>query len=386
MLRAVTEVEFLQKGDGRNLGFSFDFVHEFEASDTWVDLTNQCKITFPKNVYVKNQQGQLISLGGTNPDVQVNSLFHRGDYVSISMGYYRYSDSGVETKEVATVFQGYISKVTSKKPIQLECEDNMWLLKQRPCKPTSLKKTDYIEDYIEQQLQGTGFTVNKKTKTTVGALIIGNETVAQLLARLRKDFHLEAYFRGDELRIGSQVYLESDNNGKTVWEFIFQQNIISDELEFKRLDDIILSAVCHSMNTKQGSTNKRGKTKTKQERLSVLVYMKGGKFQYIEKKEGVDFPANEEGERRTLFFPNVTSAKELADKGIDELKKYYYQGFRGKFTTFGIPYVRQGDNIIIRDRLMPDRDGKYKVRGVKYSGGIHGHRQEIILDYKLQTG
>jgi len=282
------------------------------------------------------------------------------------------------------VFQGYISKVTSKKPIVLECEDNMWLLKQIPCTPKSLSKNDSIEDYLRTQLKGTSFTVNAVTSTSVGALIINNETVAELLSRLRKEFHLEAYFRGSELRIGSQVYLESDNVGKTVWEFIFQQNIISDDLEFKRIDDIILSAVCHSMNTKDGSTNKQGKTKTKQERLSVLVYIKGGKFQYIEKKEGVEFPANEEGERRTLFFPNITSAKELADKGIDELKKYYYQGFRGKFTTFGIPYVNQGDNIIIRDRLMPDRDGKYKVRGVNYSGGINGHRQEIILDYKLQ--
>lgn len=386
MFRCITEISFEQQGSGRNLAFTFNFVTEFEASDTWVDLTNQCKIKFPKNIYIKNKQGQLISLGGTNPDVQVNTLFHKGDKVTVAMGYYVYDTSGNETKEVATVFTGFISYVTSKKPIVLECEDNMWLLKQIPCTPKVLAKTDSIEDYLRTQLQGTGFTVNATTQTSVGQLRIENETVAQLLQRLRKDYHLEAYFRGGELRLGSQVYLESDNVGKPTYEFIFQQNIVSDELEFKRIDDIILSAVCNSMVTKTGAANKKGKSKTKQERLSILIYMdkQTKEFKYIEKKEGVDFPANNEGERRTLFFPNISTAKELFDLGKKELVKYYYEGFRGKFTTFGIPYVRQGDNIIIRDRLMPDRDGKYKVRGVVYKGGINGHRQEIILDYKLQ--
>ena len=383
MLRTITEIEFLQKGTGRNLGFSFDFVNEFECTNSWVDLTNQCKITFPKNVYVKSLTGEKIPLGGTNKDVQVDTLFHRGDYVSISMGYYRYSN-GIETKEISTVFQGYISKVASKKPIVLECEDNMWLLKQTPCTPKTFGANDTLENYISSLISPLGFTVNLTTQTNLKGLIVTNETVAQLLARLRKDYHLEAYFKGNELRVGSLVYLPSDNVGKPVWEFIFQQNIISDELSFQRKDDIKLSAVCNSVVTKVNGTNKKGASKTKTERLSVLVYTdKNGEFKYIEKQQGVDFPANDEGERRTLFFPNITTTKELFDRGVNELKKYYYTGFKGKFVTFVIPYITLGDNIILRDKLMPDRDGKYKVRSVKYSGGVNGHRQEIELDYKL---
>ena len=127
MFKCFTEIEFNQKGTGRNLGFTFNFVNEFEATDTWVDLTNQCKITFPKNVYVKDTNGQLISLGGANTKVLVDNLFHRGDALTVSYGYYRYDKRGNETLEVATVFQGFISKVESKKPIVLDCEDNMWL-------------------------------------------------------------------------------------------------------------------------------------------------------------------------------------------------------------------------------------------------------------------
>ena len=60
MVRCVTYVSFQQiekNGDGRNLAFTFDFVNEYEGSDTWVDLTNQLKLTFPKNIYVKDANG-----------------------------------------------------------------------------------------------------------------------------------------------------------------------------------------------------------------------------------------------------------------------------------------------------------------------------------------
>jgi len=385
MMRCITVITFEQQGEGRNQKFTFDFVHEFEVSSSWVDLTNQAKITLPKNIYVKDANGDLLPLGGTGQTKLVDNLFRRGDKVTINFGYYTYNN-GREYKDLPQepIFKGYISRVTSKKPIVLECEDNMWLLKQIPCKPQVWSKNKSLEDLFKELLTGTPFTVNSTTQTSVGDLAIGNETVAQLLARLRKDFHLEAYFKGNELRLGSLVYLPSDNEGVKPYEFIFQQNIISDDLQFQRKDDVKLSAVCNSVVTKVGSNNKKGQQKTKQQRLSVLVYTDAkGEFKYIEKQQGVDFPANDEGERRTLFYPNISTAKELFELGKNELSKYYYNGFKGNFTTFGIPYVQFGDDIVIKDRIMPDRNGKYKVRGVKYSGGINGHRQVVTLDYKL---
>lgn len=384
MVRCITEVSFQQierDSDGRKIAFTFDFINEFQGSDTWVDLTNQLKLTFPKNIYVRDEHKNLIPLGGTTPAALINNLFRRGDKVSLNFGYYTYDNYGREVKDMpeSPVFQGYISKVTSKKPIQIECEDNMWLLKQIPCKAQTWPKDKTVEDLFRSLLQGTNFTVNGTTQTTIGDFIIQNETVAQLLARLRKEYHLEAYFRGDELRIGSQVYIESE---AITHNFAFQKNIISDELEWQRKDDIKLSAVCNSVITSENGTNKKGQTKTKEEQISVLVYSSPSGWKYIVKQKGVDFPANEEGERRTLFYPNVSDPTILAQRGVDELKKYFYEGFKGKFTTFGIPWVKQGDNVMITDPVMPDRNGQYKVRGVKYKGGVKGHRQTIILDYK----
>jgi len=384
MMRCVTEIKFKASPESkRDLQFTFNFVNEFEFSDSWVDLTNQAKITLPKNIYVIDKNGNKLNLGGTEPNKLIDNLFRRGDSVSINYGYYTY-ENGNEVLDMPEnpIFEGFITAVGSKRPIVLECEDNMWKLKQIPCKPQVWPKEKSVEDLLKTLLQGTDFTVNGLTKTTVGDLVIQDETVAQLLARLQKDFHFEAYFKGNELRIGSLVYIEDE--AKT-FTFEFQKNIISDELVFQRKDDVKLSAICESVNTVDGGTNKKGQTKTKEERLTVLVYYdKTGVAQYKEKKKGEDLPENVEGERRKLFYPNVKSAKDLFEKGIAELEKYYYTGFKGKFTTFAIPYVQMGDNVIIKDKLMPDRDGKYKVKSVNYTGGINGHRQIIELHYKMR--
>ena len=384
MVRCITEVYFEQVATAsepsRNLKLNFDFAKEYSASDSWASLTNQAKIIFPKNIYVIDSNKQKFALGGTQPSKQLDTLFRRGDKIEIRYGYYMYGSK--ETKEVNSIFKGFVSKVTSKMPIQLDCEDNMWLLKQMQCKPQTWPKTKTVEALMKSLLEGTGFTVNALTETTVGDLVIQDETIAQLIGRLRKDFHLEAYFKGDELRIGSVVYIPSE---ALEHKFEFQKNIISDQLEYKRKDDVKLSAICESINTVDGTeTNKKGHKKTTNNRLQVLVYCDtSGNFKHIEKQKDVDFPANTDGERRTLFFPNVDSVEKLAQLGEDELKKYYYDGFKGKFTTFAIPFAKLGDNARISDAFLPDRNGLYKIREVEYSGGINGHRQIITLDYKL---
>jgi hypothetical protein len=52
----------------------------------------------------------------------------RGDKVTIEAGYKYYNRDLREIIDTAILFQGYISKVNSKIPIELELEDNMWKL------------------------------------------------------------------------------------------------------------------------------------------------------------------------------------------------------------------------------------------------------------------
>jgi hypothetical protein len=158
---------------------------------------------------------------------------------------------------------------------------------------------------------------------------------------------------------------------------------------YTRTDDMELSAVCYSVNKIELAglgTTRGGKKRTRHKRLEALVTIRNGRVtSYVRKDNSLqsDFAPNINGERRTLYFWNVQTADELIRLGTAELKKYYYQGLKGKFVTFGIPYVRSGDNVDILDDVLPERNGRYKVRSVGYTGGVGGLRQEIELDYLI---
>ena len=373
----------------RNNVIEFNFCNQWDASENWTDLTNRGKITIPKNVFARNARtGAPFDIG--NRKEYITNLFRRGDKVEITTGYYKYSaNTGNESLETYIAFTGYISKVNSKIPVTLELEDNMWQLKQLPAEGGTnglFRASQYTwENVLRELMKTTPFTVNALTKTNIGDFRLESyETVAQVIERVRKDYHLEAYFRGNELRTGSKVYIDSEAVEST---FKFQQNIISDDLEYSRKDDVVLSAICYSVNKFElTGTTKRGRKKTTSKRLEILVYTdRKGTFKYIEKTKDKSFPENVQGERRTFYFNNVKSVTDLFNKGVDQLKKYYYTGFKGKFTTFAIPFIKLGDNVNLLDDKLPERNGRYKVKGVEYTymGGTDGYRQIIELDYLI---
>jgi len=365
----------------RRRTFVFDFITEFECTDSWEEMTNTAALTFPKNIYVRDENNKLFSFSGENKNIggfTGEPLFLRGDTVRIEAGYRYYDKIGNEINNINVLFQGYITKVDAKTPVKLECEDNMYKLKQLQCPNKLWSGKQYtLEGILREILAGTEFTVNALTSTKIGDIRTENETVAQFLERMKDEYRLSAYFRGFELRVGVLVYLEREAVTRV---FKFQHNIISDELTYQRRDDVQLSAVAYSVNeVNVNKTTKDGKSKKKNERLECFVYSENGSFKTKEKP----YPENTGGERRTLYFYGVNNVNDLAEKAKDELEKYYYQGMRGKFTTFIIPYVRMGDNAELIDDILPERNGIYKIKSVRYTGGINGHRQEIELDYKI---
>lgn len=397
MYRVVTRITFVQQPNAdfpnRNRTLIYNFASQYETTDSWRSLTNTCQITIPKNVYVRDANGKLVNLSGTTVNIggfgNNAPLFMKGDQVTVEAGYRFYDAFGNEKLLTSTWFTGYIRNVGSKKPIVLECEDNMYKLKQIIAPNKTYSATTTMESIITELVAGTGFTVNVLTKTTLGEFSTHNETVAEVLGRLQKDYHFYPYFRGNELRVGSQVYIEQDalDSGKKV--FRFQRNIISDDLQYTRTDDLELSAVAYSVNKIELAglgTTRGGKRRTRHKRLEALVTIRNGRTtSYVRPDNSLaaDFAPNVNGERRTLYFWNVQTSAELIALAEAELKKYYYQGMKGKFVTFGIPFIRSGDNVDIMDDVLPERNGRYKVRSVKYSGGVDGLRQEIELDYLI---
>ena len=395
-------------------------------------------------------------------DISVAPLIMKGDLITINHGYlFRNQlnqdvfcstggsnifefilnrDNSLSTPK--DLFSGYVSSVQSDTPIEIKCEDNFYLLKKTPFDKTVWNKKEsngntslyglmqHVLDLVNEKFNAQSpetyplLTLldvpNSITaKFSLGYLEIGTMTCAQLLDKLKQQYHFYSTFRGNVLQFGFPIYTDSDGidsqsgtslqaNSKNFFCFndiynssgqlLVSANIFpTHDLEYSNKDDIILSATvqCKVINKIPNQSTLSGKQKTKAEKLKVLVYwdISTEKFLFENISTGIT-PSKkfdgEEGERHEFWYPVDNSnpnptIQNLVDLGIAQLKKYHYTGFRGCFTTFGFPYVEWNDNINIIDPIYSDRNGQYKVRKVIYKGGLKGLSQEIHLDYKIDV-
>lgn len=300
--------------------YQFNYVNQAEVESTWELLTDTCEITVPRKL---SFDGKAI--------VQGESLFKRGDQVTVKSGY-----DGV----LNTLFTGYVSAIKPGTNLIFMCEDAMWKLKQQTI------TRSYKEVTLKQLLADIcpiGFEV---PDVNLGQFRISHATPAQVLEELRKTYGLQSFVRDGVLYSGL-AYWPSDQQSSV---FRYQYNIIDDDLEYQRIDDVQIKVRAVSMledNTK----------------LEVEV-------------------GDPDGDLRTLTFYNLNEAdlKETAEREAERLR---YEGYRGSFETFGEPFVRHGDIAIIQDPTYPDREGSYLIKKVVYSTGVSGYRQNIFLDRKI---
>lgn len=370
----------------------FDFVNHWEFSNNWEDLSAQGKIIFPKNIYVRDTKtDKRFPLFGANK--ATGELFKKGDKIKIQTQYIYWDENlNKKTTPMNTIVEGYISNVKIEMPITIEFEDAMYLLKKTPMANKAYSGDQSIESILNEALQVTNdtFGTNFKCETTTQTLIswdnslltAENETLATFLAKLKKDAFIFTYFRGNTLRVGRSVYVDADAKTKI---FEFQNNIISSDLSFKRKDDMVLSAVASNHIQEQTGTTKDGKAKIKNKRIEVLVTLQNDKVISKVVNQGDKPDPNTDGERRTFTFLEAKTEADLIRLATEALRKYYYSGLKGKFTTFGTPYVQFGDQCQIINNKLPEQNGIYKIKGVEYSGGVEGMRQIIELDYKINV-
>ncbi len=386
MLRPKIKITFQQiksdKYPDRNAVFVMPFVTDLEISHSWKNLTDTAKLKFPRKVFFEKNNGDRFTLDGQNIIAGNESFnapfFLRGDKITIEAIYwYEGLDGSEVTPDYITLFKGYITKINPRMPVEIECEDNMFLLKQFQAKnklynASSYDSEDIVKDLINQvnaspRAQELGVTLTfhdqpQGVRTNIGNFRTLNETPAQVLERMRKMYRVNSWFKDDDLHSSMITYFPGEGIESV---FIFQQNIIQDSsLTYTRADDLRVGAKCYSVNKiKSSGVNQNGATRSTNKRLEVNV-------------------GDQDGELRTLFFYNVPTVEALKKLGEAALPRFKYEGYRGSFTTFGMPLVQHGDKVTLRDKLIPEREGKYFVHSVVTNINSGGWRQTIELDIK----
>lgn len=317
----------------------FPFVNDIEITSTWKNLTDMGTVIIPRKL---NFEGQDIVAG-------VNPLISVGDKINISVGYR--SDSNT-TRTRNNILTGYISAINPKLPIEIKVQDQMYLLKNNTITKSysTTTLTQLLKDILPAGIEYENIDVQ------IGQLRITRASTAQVLAELQKDYGLESWFRNGKLYVG----LAYVPNIRVDANFTFTKNIISDSLEYRVVEDIDISVKAISLlpnNTR-------------------LTYETGGVD-----LSGKKLPTTDSS-TRTIYAYNLNQA-DLEDFAEREIKKMKYTGFHGSFVAFGEPFVRHGDGAVLVDPVLPERNGTYLIKTVKYKFGVDGYRQEIELANKI---
>lgn len=310
----------------------FNFCNSVEIESSVQNLTDTCRIIQPKKLLV---DGQPLVAGGM-------ALIKIGDKVKVELGYEHQYD---------TVFTGYVRDVKTKIPVEIICEDEMFQLKQYSLTRTyeSVRLRDLVE-YATSKLQNKPKIIYTDPNIQLGKFRINYATGAQVLEELRKTYGLYSFFRDGVLYVGVPYSLSDPSYRKDV-KLRFDQNMVMDNLTYKNAED---SKVLVRASSVRASDNKVIKT----------AY------------------GDPNGTVQKLELPNmdVDSLNKYAKRLYESLK---YTGYMGDFVTFGKPYVRHGDAVMLHDPDLPERDGNYLVQKVVRSFSEAGYRQNITLERKL---
>jgi hypothetical protein len=89
--------------------------------------------------------------------------------------------------------------------------------------------------------------------------------------------------------------------------------------------------------------------------------------------------------QRQEFCPQCTTQEEVQAYADKRAAEFITDKMEGNITAFGVPLVRKGDMVQLKDTDRQERNGKkFVVDGVDYSFGTSGYRQNITLGYEIK--
>ena len=302
--------------------WTFDKITACEIVRDSEALTTTCKLTLPRKIRWKGETSIPI---------------RRGDRSSVSLGY----DDNLQL-----AFIGYVLRVGIKTPVEIFCEDDMFMLKQMPCVKKSYKSVDILTLLKDQ---GLPYEVKVLGEQNIGQFRASFETVAELLAHLKEN-NIRTFFRleNESPVLYCGVLFDHGNAMRQV--FATGINLISDDsLDEQRSEDVKI-------------------------KLKVISLQPDNR-----KKIKVEV-GDPNGEKRTLhcYGKSESEAKAWGEQELERLKR---DGLTGSFTTFG--HVMLDCLDVVGVKLHGVRKGKYQIQKNIITYGSGGFRQEITLGARV---
>lgn len=303
--------------------FTFKGVVDVRIESAWDAFTDTCTIVVPRKI---RWRGKNIALGES-------ALIRVGDAVSVQLGY---------GENQTNLFTGYVSKIHVGVPVEIKCQDKMYLLKKKPVTVSfdSVSLQDLLTTILPSDVSFSAPVLE------LGPFRVSNATPVKVLDVLKKQYFLKSFFKDDTLYVGLAYVPELQK--ERIVQFNVDVHSGGSELIYQRAGDVSL-------------------------KLKMISITDGIRIEYE--------VGDPEGEQRTMYYYDysLSDMKAIANNEIERLR---YEGYRGSVTVFGRDFAH-GDIVDLRDDSYPEKDGRYLIRKVNTSFGISGFRQTLHLDSKL---
>lgn len=305
---------------------SHDFyvVDEVTIEKSWKFSSDSCTITMPRGLL---SQGSL----GAVEAPKLDKVLKVGDKVVVRLGY---------DFEFQTEFEGFVSEISPDIPAKITCMDGMWLLKQTKVSGSwrTIGLTQLLSNIIPSTVQ---YVVN--SEVSLGKFRLDQVAAFEVLKKLKEVYGLVSYFKENILYVGFAYEQTSQRV-----DFHFQKNLSENQgLTFEREDNVKISL------------------------KAISIQADGSKVEQI--------VGDQDGGQRTLHLPIGLTAAEVKKLAEEQIKLFRFDGYRGKLSAFGQPYIEHGDIAVLTDDLYPDRAGSYFVDSVNVKFGAGGYRRVLEL-------
>lgn len=343
MLNLICKIEIICKDTQKIL---FDYCNQIEIKTSCKNLTDTAVVKVPRKMSWKGKP--------------LTDFISRGDKISIAIGYEEYG--------IVTLFKGYIKSIENNLPLEINCENEMYNFKQLNVPAEKIKKFD-LKKYIQQY--GDGIPVDIAEDLSFGSMNITEEmSLSEALDRIMQTYtYVRGYFQDGIFKAILSTKRWSDSKKPIVFDPT--RNMISDSLKYTVADDLKIGVKAVSIQR----DNKQLEAFAPSKAFTVTTNKKGKKTYKI--RSGWS--------QRQEFCPQCTTQKEVQDYADKRAAEYITDKMEGSITTFGVPLVRKGDMVQLKDTERKERDGKkFVADGVDYSFGTSGYRQKITLGYEIK--
>ena len=310
--------------------YVFNAIHDLEITKSVDELGDTCIIKLPTRFKVRQN----------NQDKYTEEVLKIGDPVKVTLAYDgKYS--GVE-------FVGFVRKIKPTIPLEIHCEDNIWLLRRKNI-TKAWNNGATLKEVLQEVVKDTPVQLADNLQDIkLDKYIIKNANGAQVLQALKKDMSLNVFVTDDDkLYVGLQ---QLEGVGKEVI-YDLNYNLVENNLEYKTKDERRIKV----RYTYIAKDNKR-----------------------TEVEEG-----DADGEVRTFHTSVISSEDKLRELANAEIARLKYDGFDGDVTSFLIPFATRGMKAVIIDDEHTNRAGNYFITKVVTTFGLGGARRTVSIGSKL---